>query len=367
MPGRKKNLILPSGNKPSHPILEKVNISAAVEATTSIAITDQNGTILYANERFCCLTGFPIEELTGKKISMFNSGFHSKEFFQELWQAVLKGKTWEGDICNRNKQGEYFWTRQTVLPYWDSPEGKYYFAILAQDITRVKQMEEALKSLPRSMIEAQELERERLSRELHDDLGQSLATFKMLVQSTMNTEEIPSATRTRCLDVIIHDLNAIIEKSRHFSALLRPATLEILGLTNSLRALTNDFKNQRGLKVKSRIGFMDNVVFLGESIHLYRILQEALSNIIHHAQASRIMVSFHKGPETLTLTIRDDGRGFDRTTQARKRASLYGLGLTTMQERARLLHGDFSLASRPGRGTLIRVRVPVRYKPLEAR
>jgi len=334
-------------------------VLAALDSSALVLVTDRQGKILYVNDKVCRTSGFEPKELLGKRFASFRSGQHSKEFYQQLWQTVWGGETWQGEISQQSKDGRVFWVSAVIVPFQN---GALRFAVVAHDITHQKEMEEDFRALPQRMIEVQELERTRISKEIHDDLGQSLATFKMLIQSTLHGAMVNHDMRIGTVNKIIKYLNTIIEKSRNLTSVLRPSTLEVLGLTASIRSLIDDCRHYSGLTIISRIAQLDDVVLEGEAINLYRVVQEALANVINHARASHVSIVLFRGKKSLTLTVRDDGVGFDDAHRIKQSTDPYGLGMSTMAERAKLLGGKFRIDSRPGKGTLIRVKVPMAVK-----
>lgn len=229
---------------------------------------------------------------------------------------------------------------------------------------KLKELKDKIRSLPQRIIEAQEYERHRISKEIHDELGQSLATLKMLIQSSVLPEYLETRLNRRAYDRVIKYIDEIIEKSRNIATSLRPKVIETMGLTLALKKLILDFRKNKGLNIRARVGNIDDIEFEGEPVNLYRIVQEALANLLHHAEAANVEILFQRGKQSLTIIIKDDGKGFlpkDIHCDDPRR----GQGLSTMQERARLLKGELDIQSELGQGTTIRLNVPVRVKAEE--
>jgi signal transduction histidine kinase len=207
--------------------------------------------------------------------------------------------------------------------------------------------------LPQRIIQAQENERERISRDIHDDLGQSLVTFKILLQSVLLSAE--SMPKKKDIDKIIKDIDKIIEKTRHLTSTLRPSTLEVLGMTTALKVLIEEFK-QKNLTIKFNYGLLDSVSFEGDPINFYRVIQESLTNIVKHAKATKVNIDIQLTANRLTLTIEDDGHGFLKDSER----GTQGLGLSTMQERALLLKGNLEIKSNLDKGTMVNLNVPIK-------
>lgn len=335
---------------------ELADIKFALDTSSIVAITDREGQITYVNDKFCEISKYSREELLGKSHRILKSDLHPPEFFQDMWKVISSGKVWKGEVCNKAKDGSLHWLDTTIIPFLNNRGKPYQYIALRNEITERKQMEEAIKGLPQRIINAQESERTRISREIHDDLGQSLAILKMMIQSSMYVPDSDKIQLKEFHARIIKQLDLIIDKSRHLAAGLRPTALEILGLTAAMRAMVEDFKQRKDLKIEFCHDRLDHLVFKGEVINFYRIIQEALTNIITHAEASRVDIRMDRKKDRLWVTIKDNGKGFSVN---KKENVQQGLGLSTMEERTNLLGGEFKIHSQLGKGTVVALSVPV--------
>lgn len=227
---------------------------------------------------------------------------------------------------------------------------------------KLREFENKIRSFPRRIIEAQEAEKHRISKEIHDDLGQSLAALKMLIQSSVLPEYLDNASNNRAYQRVIQYIDEIIEKTRDIATALRPKVIETMGLTRAIKKLVAGFRKNKGIHIKAQIGNLNDIQFQGARVNLYRIIQEALANLYHHAEATHVEVIFRRGKQSLTMVIKDNGKGFlpDKAKKDIGHTSRHGL--STMQERARLLGGDLSIESEPEKGTLIHLNIPVSFK-----
>jgi signal transduction histidine kinase len=243
----------------------------------------------------------------------------------------------------------------TIVPFLNDKGKPYQYVAIRNEITQKKHMEEQIKALPQKIIMAQEQECNRIARDLHDDLGQSLAVLKMmhhsawLVDSHGNKNKKMSDEQQKMMDY----LDSIIEKSRSLAMRLRPSTLDVLGLGSALEAMLKEMGSNNRLKISFRHKGLDDLRFKAEPINLFRIIQEAMSNILKHAGATRVAIKITKSKGLLKISIQDNGRGFLFSGPSS------GLGLTTMQERAKLLGGTIGIHSQPKHGTTLLVEVPV--------
>ncbi len=346
-------------------IKELADLKFALDASSIVAITDKRGKITYTNDKFCEISKYSREELLGQDHRIINSRYHSKEFMRNLWRTIGHGKVWKGEIRNRRKDGNYYWVDTTIVPFLDENGKPYQYISIRNEITKRKHLEEELKALPKKIIQAQESERERIAREIHDDLGQSLATLKMLIQSTRNESKLNKRSLDHSFKKIIEYLDVIIEKSRHLAYGLRPATLEILGLSAALKTMIQDFRLKKGLKVKFRGDRLDDLKFQGEVINFYRIVQEALTNVVTHSRATEVKITMMRTKDHIIVTIKDNGIGFDTSPKDYSKNARHGIGLSTMEERTRLMAGEFRIDSQVGKGTSIILTLPVRFNTLE--
>ncbi len=205
-----------------------------------------------------------------------------------------------------------------------------------------------------AVVQGQEEERRRLSRELHDGIGQMLTGAKLLSENVRSIDQLPPADQTT-FGKLKTLLVRIIQETRHVSNNLMPPVLSDFGLLAALRLLTEQQHEQTGIEVSLQTKLIDARFNPAVEIGLYRIAQEAINNATKHADASRILVSLNWRGDQLQLRIQDDGCGFDYSFPAAVRSQ----GLHNMRERAKLLDGSFRLLTRPRAGTTVQVYVPI--------
>ena len=208
------------------------------------------------------------------------------------------------------------------------------------------------KELADHMLQVQETERHRLSRELHDDIGQMLTAAKM--QSEWLHRRAPDELHAQCT-TLINTLDETLAKVRDLSAILNPRQLTSLGLEASLRAhllrTLSATSVQWSLECQQRLDGIPEEI----AVAAFRITQEAVTNMLRHAQAQNLRVQLQRRPEGLSLSISDDGQGF---APARCPAGQGQRGMAGMAERASLLGGELNVASEPGQGTCIQALFP---------
>jgi PAS domain S-box-containing protein len=249
---------------------------------------------------------------------------------------------------------------------WVSAEGEFIYAVngepermlgISVDITQRKWAEDALSHVNRRLIDAQELERTRIARELHDDFCQRLALLAVeLEQLQNNPADSISEVQTRIGEL----RKQVLEISTDIQALsheLHSSKLEYLGIVAAMRSFCKEFGGQQRMEIGFRSHDVPSSSLSPEvSLSLFRVLQEALRNVAKHSGVHHVEVHLWGTTDEIHLTVSDSGAGFDTKTTKESR----GLGLTSMQERMKLVNGDFSIESRPMLGTTIRTRVPLR-------
>jgi two-component system, NarL family, sensor histidine kinase UhpB len=206
---------------------------------------------------------------------------------------------------------------------------------------------------------AREEERARVARELHDELGQVLTSLKLefmwLVDQLRNSEPKPGIQLVNKLQSLIGLIEVSIQSVRQISGDLRPAVLDHLGLREAIQWEATKFEARTGIRCRLAWQLKNEPADRTRQLAMFRILQEALTNVVRHAHAGAVRIVMRERGRTLTLTIRDNGRGITKS----ELASVESIGLLGMSERARLLGGRVTIAGAPGRGTTVMVTVPV--------
>jgi PAS domain S-box-containing protein len=314
--------------------------------------------ILESNPAAEKLLGYTAEEL--RNLTIYDYIDHTREKIDHLIERVLQEKQlFHGIRRYRRKDG--FIVNVEVNAKHINYDGKNVICVVARDITERLQVENALRKsqeelrdLSLYLLNVQESERTRISKELHDELGQALMMLKFQIKSLI---EIPSGNRLELnleYEKIQNYINQIIENIRRISRDLSPTILEDLGLSAALRLMVNDASRYYNLESNVEIEEVDKLLSKKSQVIIYRVFQEALTNIRKHARATKLYVGIKKKNNGLNFVIKDNGIGFDF-----KREEKYnGLGITTMSERVRMLGGELSISTKKGLGTKLAYAIP---------
>jgi Signal transduction histidine kinase len=240
--------------------------------------------------------------------------------------------------------------RWEVRP-WNTPEGTVGgILILSEDITRRKQMEEILAGTTRKLIEAQEQERSRIGRELHDDIGQRIA---MLSNELQGLQDHPSERQSRVQE-LRRRMSEISDDMQALSHDLHSSKLQYLGVVAGIRSWCKEFGARHGMVIDFR-SEASSVLAPELGLTIFRVVQEALHNAMKHSGVKRAEVLLEEDSNGIHLIVRDSGRGFEMEEAAKGP----GLGLTSMSERVRLVNGTITIDSKPMGGTRVHVHLPV--------
>jgi signal transduction histidine kinase len=363
--------ISPSHGNPGGPTEQQANrreafLKTIVEAcAANVAVLDEQGEILYVSkswrlstEKHCLPTGR--QPLDPNYLERWNSAnlapsdsasalAHDiqdiidgkvKEFHNEYWRPGLTGSRW-------------FVVHATRLQLPGS-DGAFRVLVNSEDTTRTRQAEEALRALGGRLITAQEEERSRVARELHDDLNQRMALLSIELEQL--SQRVPAAQ-----DDFRESIQNVWARAQEISAeihrvsyQLHPSKLDHLGLVAATRSLCNELAKHHEIEIAFREKGCDGPLPKEITLCLFRIVQEALRNVIKHSGARKATVILAGSADVIRLSISDTGRGFDSGALEAKS----GLGLISMRERLRSVGGVISIHS-TDRGTKIEVAVPV--------
>lgn len=317
-------------------------------AASSVALLE-SGILLEVNEAFLRMTGYEREEVIGKSTVDVGLWVDSRQRGTMTQMVVAHGTVADIEFVFRKKSGEL---RDGLLSV-DLVElsGKTCVLGIAQDVTKRKRAESALRNYSRRLIEAQEAERQNIGRELHDQIGQVLTAIRINLQTIR--KPCRSKTARTLIDEGTKMVDQAMEQVRDLSFELRPTLLDDLGLAAALRWYADRFAPRAGVNVTTAIKVPKAKARLPREFETacFRIVQEALTNVARHARAKNVFINLAILKDGISLSIKDDGIGFDERSLGT--SSTHFLGLQGMKERALALGGKLEVNSICSEGTEI--------------
>jgi signal transduction histidine kinase len=235
---------------------------------------------------------------------------------------------------------------------------------VARDAERTRQIERTAKEMTTRILQAQEQERKRIARELHDETAQSLSTILITLDLYEPFLPVDNDLLRKGFDRVRELARRTLDETRALSHNLRPTILDDVGLVAALEWYADEHLHTFGVPVEVHAETVDNLPLTpDQDIAIFRIAQEALNNSGKYAEASKASVSLTVGGQTARLVIEDDGKGFDTETPSAQRKD-GGFGLYGMRERTALLDGTLTVESTPGEGTRITAMIPLPGEPM---
>lgn len=326
---------------------------------------DSRGNYLYGNETWERIQHLQRQDWEGK-------------FIAEVWPPEMAAKISDSDqqVITR---GEPLQTVEEILqedgihnwlvnkfPIPDKDGRPILIGAVGIDITMRRRAEEALREsewrlrfLTSRLLSAQERERKRISMELHDELGQSLAVLKLQIRAIERALGDDQQDLKEEYRELLRYLDGVIDNVRRLSRDLSPAILEDLGLQSALKYLIDGVGKHYTVSHSFEVEDLDHLFPSDAQIIIYRIFQECLTNISKHAGATEVSITVKEYEGFISLAIEDNGAGFDPAQASARRASSRGLGLAALVERSRMLGGTLEVRSQPGSGTRVTCVIPI--------
>ncbi|MGA1869592.1 MAG: PAS domain S-box protein [bacterium] len=332
----------------------------------TLVVVDPDAKIRTVNKATCNLLGYKEEDLIGKNVDIImprkENGFMISGF-----QRLLR------EVPVVNREIDYVAKSGKLIPMLFSAavlrdkEGRIEgSAAIAKDVTERKRAEEALRKsekelhfLSSQLLTAQENERRRLSIEMHDELGQALMVFKLRLRSIREALRKDQKKLKKDCDEMISYLNDVNENVRRLSRDLSPSVLEDLGLSAAIRWLVEGFTKHGNIGCSLDVTRIGDLFSQESQITIYRIIQECLTNIAKHAQATQVSIVISTQNNRVYFRVEDDGKGFNVKEVFDRDPNKKGIGLAAMCERIRMLGGSPDIWSKEGTGTKITFTIPL--------
>lgn len=345
-------------------------LGTAMDKILLFARISPTGEILHIGEKFSRLFGFRNRSIERKFSELLSSKKNEQLIIEQLISSH-KRSGWQGEVKATTKEAIDVWLELSLVPFQPEEE-KTELIIIGVDITKAKEAQIQVEDLTRKsyeekmrqqnliaqrIIENQENEQNRIAKDIHDGIGQMLTGLKFNLES-IDLDE-PEKARTKIEN--LKDLSLQILKGvRAATFNLTPPELSDHGIVPALEKLTSELSKLTGKKIIlfNKTGFNERLDNICE-INLYRITQEAVNNAIKYAESSHIIISVSHSRNILSISIEDNGRGFDLQEVAGDKRNKGGMGLTFMRERVKFIHARIFINSAPGEGTRVTLNLPL--------
>jgi PAS domain S-box-containing protein len=357
------------------------NFKEALDKSANVIITDDTGTIVYVNDDFCKVSKFSREELLGQNPRIVNSHYHNKEFFKNMWETILEGKTWKGDIKNKAKDGSYYWSKATIAPLLGNDGKPEQFIAIHTDITNQKILEEKLSEALKNVKES-ELQKEEFSSMMTHELNTPLVPIKGYCEMIKDTDTFGPLNKDQLDFIDKIDSNATLLE-RLISDLLDVQKLDMkkmsfliteFGLEGFMDELKeNNMHLMKNKKINFTIKYPKNLSLNSDKQRLRQVLDNLIRNSVDFVpmKDGRILVEAKIKEKNIIFSVQDNGPGIPKEKQSHIFKKFYqidtsatrkhggtGLGLVICKGIAEGLRGKIWLESEFGKGTTFFIYLP---------
>ncbi|WP_020533933.1 type IV pili methyl-accepting chemotaxis transducer N-terminal domain-containing protein [Flexithrix dorotheae] len=353
---------------------ELADVDLEKEQAVLFAKCDILGNVSFLTERFIQLMEFEDkEDLPENIFTWLKQNGYKSDFLEGVLDFVKGGNCWLGELKVTSAAGDFIWIETNIVPVKDKDGSLKEVMVIGVDVTENKEARERSREINKQRIEekvkeqqfrsvlileGQEEERKRISRDMHDGVGQMLYALKLNLEAT--TPSSSRHTKER-LQEARDILKNIIREVRRVSFNLTPTSLSDFGIVSAIKKYCSEVSTLMGIEVEF-INMTRFINRLGKNVetHLYRIIQEAVNNAIKYSGSKKISVTFAHNAQNLHIEVRDNGKGFDIEKLTQKgHFSASGHGIFNMRERAGFINAQFDVETQVGKGTVIKIDVPI--------
>jgi len=363
------------------------NFKEALDKSANVIITDTAGTIVYVNDDFCEVSKFSREELLGQNPRIVNSHYHDKEFFKKMWDTILEGKTWKGDIKNKAKDGSYYWSKATIAPLLGDDGNPEQFIAIHTDITNQKILEEKLSEALKNVTQS-ELQKEEFSSMMTHELNTPLVPIKGYCEMLKDTDTFGILNKDQLDFINKIDSNATLLE-RLISDLLDVQKLDMkkmsfLITTFSLDGFMDELKENnlhlmKNKKINFTIKYPKNLIMNSDKQRLRQVLDNLIRNSVDFVPIKDGMISVEAKikEKNIIFSVTDNGPGIPKEKQSHIFKKFYqidtsatrkhggtGLGLVICKGITEGLDGKIWLESEFGKGTTFFIYLPAKEEKI---
>jgi two-component system, NarL family, sensor histidine kinase DegS len=335
---------------------EKFNYNLLQNSPNPIIVINSDTSIAYVNPIFEKISGYSSSCVIKQK-APYPWWVEDTPQAMKLILKTLARKKHKQERLFRKKNGDPFWIDETTTLI-ENEEGSRYHLQTWVDITEAKRLRENLEFYVMQITKVQEEERKRIAQALHEETLQSLAALCLTTEAIINSRESNSQETIRNLRELQNKINGVIDEVRRFSYDLRPGVLDYLGLSAALETLADEFKG-KDLEVHLKVTGKERALVPDMEITLFRIAQEALTNVKKYSRAKTVYLTMNYGRTRIKLEVSDNGQGFILPGKISELAAQGKSGLIGIRERTHLNGGTFSIQSQPEKGTRLTVTLPI--------
>ena len=361
---------------------EVKNIKMALDESAIVAITNQKGIITYVNDKFCEISKFSRAELIGKDHRIINSGYHSKEFMKNLWQAIATGKIWRGEIKNLAKDGNHYWVDTTIVPFFNDKGKPIQYIAIRADITEKKKGEENLIEAKKTAENSLKIKEEfltNMSHEIRTPMNGIIGFTDLLLETNLNSEQNEFLYRIKkSSNTLLVLTNDILDLSKLESGKLIFESIEIdlIDLIDQVIKMVEHNAKKKGIELSLYIDSKCPRYIKGDPTRLNQVLLNLINNAVKFTEEGEINIYVKPKIEkddsvNITFKIEDTGIGMDKEaqkiifssfTQARsdttRKYGGSGLGLAIVKMIVAQKQGEIHLDSTLGKGTTFTITIP---------
>jgi len=330
------------------------------QSPQAVALLNADNRVVRVNREFTRIFGYTPPETVGRRLSDLIVPPELLDEFERQEGWVAHGQRVDGEGVRQRKDGKRLYVALVRVPV-AMPSGQIAVYAIYRDITGRKRAEEELqksrdqlRALAARLQNAREEERTRVAREIHDELGQALTAIKIDLTALVRELPMDNGPAVQRSQSILKLVDETIQSVQRIATELRPGILDDLGLAAAVEWAAEEFESRTGTKCRVSLPDADIAMDPERATALFRILQETLTNVARHANATEVKVKLARDNGDLSLEIQDNGQGIGEQ-QLLASASL---GILGMRERSLLLGGNLTIRGTPGKGTTVRVRIP---------
>jgi signal transduction histidine kinase len=348
-------------------------VNQPVENPRLYAKADKGGTVTFVGESLTAISGGSSAEKLVMLSDLFPGMSHPDDWMDNVIDVVSEGESWHGEIRFNPAERKGCWVQVIITPVYNESDEIEELVMMGADITLRKEGEQSMNVKNRAeiekkinqqkfrsvlILEGQEEERKRIAMDIHDGIGQMLTSLKFQIESINLNEGEKAAAKIKELQLLIKD---VIREVRRVTFNLKPTVLGDFGLQAALNVFVKEIGKLTDIKLNYKAS--GEIPRLSQKIenNIFRIIQEAINNAIKYSEADAIDVSFAEEDGELTITVKDEGKGFDTTRVDSRNMNIEsGRGFFNMYERTEYVNGQLTIDSQPQGGTTVTLKIPVR-------